>query len=256
MDRRSALALLASGVLGGCGGGGGGGAAPMATSTGTGTGGGPAAQEAAPSPGPAPASSPVPAAGPASVSGAAQSRNIAAWGDSMTALYVPSLQQAFPDRQVHNGGVVGETSMQIAARQTADAEHKSWISIFWYGHNNWSKDDVKADIQASVAALAPGNGAFIVMSMVNWANSGERGTQEYDNMMRVNRELAALYPDNYLDIHRHLVGLYDPASGQDVQDFQNDLPPSSLRFDAIHLNAAGCDAVAAKLQEVISVKGW
>lgn len=237
------LALLASGLLGGCGGGGGG--------AGTLAQGGP--QDAEPE-----VTAPPDGADPAATTAAAQalSPNIALWGDSMTGLYFPSMQQAFPDRQIYDGGIPGETSMQIAARQTADTEHKTWISVFWYGHNNWTKDPVKADVAASVAALAPGNGAFVVMSMVNWAGTGERGTQEYDNIMRVNSELAAAYPDNYLDIHRYLVGLYNPNSWQDVQDFQNDLPPSSLRFDEIHLNPGGCDAVAAKLKEFITAKGW
>ena len=238
MDRRSMLALLASGMLGGCGGGG----ASLAAQ------GGLQNTEPKPDAAPAPEAAPVPAQ--------AQSPNIALWGDSMTGLYFPSMQQAFPDRHIYGGGISGETSMQIAARQTADTEHKTWISVFWYGHNNWTKDPVKADIAASVAALAPGNRAFIVMSMVNWADSGERGTQEHATIMRVNGELAAAYPDNYLDIHRYLVGLYNPNSWQDVQDFQNDLPPSSLRFDKIHLNPAGCDAVAGKLKEFITAKGW
>lgn len=233
------LALLACGLLGGCGGGGG--AASVAAQGGL--------QEAEPD-------VMVPPAGPDPAAAQSLSPNIALWGDSMTGLYFPSMQQTFSDRQIYDGGVSGETSMQIAARQTADTEHKAWISVFWYGHNNWTKDPVKADIAASVAALAPGNGAFIVMSMVNWAGTGERGTQEYANIMRVNSELAAAYPDNYLDIHRYLVGLYNPNSWQDAQDFQNDLPPSSLRFDEIHLNPAGCDAVAEKIKAFITAKGW
>ena len=271
MDRRSVLSLLGIGMLGGCGGGGGGADATAGTMAALDEGlqseleagkkpkrvpePAPApAPDTAPAPAPAASPAPAPAAAPAPV--AALSRNIACWGDSMTDLYVPHLRTACPDRQVYNGGVIGQTSTQIAARQTADTEHKSWISVFWYGHNNWRKDPVPGDVAASVASLAPGNKAFIVMSMVNWAQDGERGTAEYDRIMQANAALAAAYPDNYLDIHRHLVNLYNPNSWQDVQDFNNDLPPSSLRFDRIHLNGAGCDAVAAKIREFVTARGW
>ncbi|MGZ5179070.1 MAG: SGNH/GDSL hydrolase family protein [Ramlibacter sp.] len=182
----------------------------------------------------------------------ALSTSIACWGDSITDLYARTLPQYFPGRQVYNGGVVGQTSTQIADRETADTTHKSWISIFWYGHNNGVKDDVKADIARSIAALDPGNKAFVVLSMIPWAGRD----QENADMMRVNAELAALYPDNYLDIHEYLVGLYNPNDPQDVQDHAADLTPSSLRFDAIHLNDAGCNAVCAKLKEFLAAKAW
>jgi lysophospholipase L1-like esterase len=245
MDRRTALSLLGLGLVSACGGGGGGGAAPSATGSVVSGGG-----TASPSDGSGPAPTPTP------VHLNALSPHVACWGDSITDLYWSSLQQVYPARQVYNGGVVGQTSMQIAARQTGDAAHKTWISVLWYGHNNYGKDQVKADIAASIAALAPGNEAFVILSMLNWAGSGNRGTQEYADTIRVNAELAAMYPDHYIDMRAHLVSLYDPGNAQDVQDHQNDLPPSSLRFDGIHLNDAGCNAVASKLKEFIDARGW
>ena len=187
---------------------------------------------------------------------AALSRNIACWGDSLTNLYWSNLQQVFPDRQVFNGGVPGETSTQTRARAVADTEHRDWISVYWYGHNNFTKEAVPGDIAASIAALAPNNKAFIVMSMLNWADDGERGTASYADIMRVNGELAAQYPDNFIDIHGYLVSLYQPDNPQDVQDHNNDLVPSSLRFDRIHLNGAGCDAVAARIKSFIAARQW
>lgn len=249
---------LGTGLLTGCGGGGGGAGTSLA---GAGVGAGADTAGASPD---LPQSVTVEPGSGAAGEGApppaqqlqALSPHIACWGDSITDLYAPTLQRAYPDRQVHNGGVIGETSMQITARLQADSSHRSWITILWYGHNNWDKDQVKADIAASIASLATGNEAFVVLSMLNWAGSGERGTQEYTETMRVNGELAAQYPEHYLDMHRYLVNLYDPNSWQDVQDFQNDLPPSSLRFDRIHLNEAGCRAVTAKLREFIESRGW
>lgn len=254
MDRREAISLLGMSLLGGCGGGAGvGGAA---------AGGGNALPVAevlpAESPPGAPATPPESPAGTAASPSpvtAPLSKDIAAWGDSLTDLYVRHLAQIYPDRQVFNAGVVGQTSQQIAARLRADTGHRSWVSVLWYGHNNFRKDEVKADIAASIATLAP-NQCYVILSMLNWAPTGARGTQEYADVVRVNGELAALYPQNFLDIRQHLVGLFNPGSPQDVQDHQNDLPPSSLRFDGIHLNDAGCRAVARKLQEFLASRGW
>jgi hypothetical protein len=171
----------------------------------------------------------------------------------------PNLQLLYDDRIVYNGGVVGETSEQIAARELADQSGRdAWINVFWYGQNN--EDDpgrIKADIAASVAKLAPGNDRFIVLSVVNQATPEEsRGSQGYATIMQLNSELAALYPHNYIDIRSYLVNQADPARAQDLIDLRNDVVPSWLRFDIIHLNNDGSVLVAQKLKEFIDSKGW
>lgn len=260
MRRRSALGFLATGMLGGCGGGGGGpttadsaaqGSAVTPTAAPTTNPAGPSGSTASPTG--TPAASPAPAS-PTSPTPAvkALTTSIACWGDSITDLYARVLPSFDPKRQIFNGGVVGQTSTQIADRATTDSSHKTWVSIFWYGHNNGDKSVVKADLARSIAALAPGNKAFVVLSMLPWAGR----TQENSDMMAVNSELAALYPDNYLDVHEYLVSLYNPHDAQDVEDHANDLTPSSLRFDDIHLNDAGCNAVCTKLVEYLATKGW
>jgi lysophospholipase L1-like esterase len=263
MDRRSAVGFLGSWLLAGCGGGGGSSNDASAAPLPSGRTDGITPVETAPTnvaavgapaaPGNLPAGSKPP------VSAVAKplSSNIAVWGDSITDIYYPTLRALYPNRNVFNGGVSGQTSMQIAARMTADSAHKTWVTVFWYGHNNWTKDEVKSDIAASVSSLAPGNSAYVVLSMLNWADGTEsRGQSRYDMIMRVNQELAATYANNFLDIRSHLVSLYNRNNSQDVKDFQNDLPPTSLRFDTIHPNEAGCDAIAKKLQEYFSSRGW
>ena len=177
----------------------------------------------------------------------------------MTAPFAPNLQLLYPGRVVFNGGVAGQTSTEIATRELADAgAHSTWINIFWYGQNN--EDDperIKADVAASVASLAPGNTHFIVMSVVNKANADEmKGTAAYGTILRLNSELAAIYPQNYLDIRSFLVSQISPGNAQDLEDFQNDVPPTSLRFDEIHLNNDGSVVVAKRVQQYIDAKGW
>jgi hypothetical protein len=239
MDRRAAAAWVASTLLWGCGGGGDG------VSAGSDT--------AAPQPAPAPAAPPAP------VAAAPTTPNIAAWGDSLTPPFAVNLQILYPNRTIFDGGIGGQTSSQIAARETADtAGHNAWINTFWYGHNNDNEpDQIKADIAASVAALAAGNTRFIVLSLVNKAVPDEsKGGAGYARIIQLNKDLQAAYPDHYLDVRAYLIAHPDPSNAQDLVDVQNDVVPSSMRYDEIHLRNRGSELAAMLVQGFIDSKGW
>lgn len=187
MNRRQAATLLGTLMLAACGGGGGGGAAPAPTPTAADTG--------------------------ASASGSSALRvpttpNIALWGDSMVPPLSRALDLVLDDRQIHDGGVAGETSMQVLQRLLGDRDHKDWITIFWFGHNNIRVDaaaapaQVKADLAAAIASLAPGNNNFIVLALVNNAITAPAGSAEYQTVMQLNQDLAAAYPRNFFDIRQ------------------------------------------------------
>jgi hypothetical protein len=250
MDRRAAVLVTVSMVLDACGGGGGGGPASTVPD-------GSASLVPTPAPAPAPAPAPTPTPAPPSPA-IALSPNIAAWGDSLTPAFALNLQVLVPDRSVLNGGFLGFTSTQIAANQLADTEHTHWINVFWYGHNNQSDPvTIKADIAASIAHLSPGNRRFIVLGMLNEAKPEEiKGGALYPVILGLNADLAALYPDNYIDIRTWLVSHDDPSNPQDVIDFGNDVVPSSLRYDEIHLRNEGSVLVAQKVKAFIDAKGW
>ena len=234
MQRRWALGAIASVVLAACGGGGGG-------------------------------SDDGAAGAPASALAGAGS--IAAWGDSHTTGlpdrsdvpgYAAQLRQIAGSREVFGGGFAGLTSTQVADLQTRDDAHDDWVNVFWYGGNNQTDAEaIKADLARSIASLAPGNQRFLVLGVVNQAAPAERrGGADYEAIVRLNSDLAAQYGDRFFDIRGFLVGLADPANAADVVDRQDDVPPSSLRVDGIHLNEAGSTAVARKVLELITAKGW
>jgi lysophospholipase L1-like esterase len=185
--------------------------------------------------------------------------DIAAWGDSLTPPFAANLQLLVPTRIVFNGGRAGESSTDISMRQRTDLSGRNtWINIFWYGQNNpTAPAQIQADIAASVAALAPGNDRFIVLSVVNKARPEEmRGGAVYDLIIRLNNQLAATYPANYIDVRSLLVGHFNPSLPQDVADAANDVVPSSLRFDEIHLNNDASVIVARRVKEFLDAKGW
>ena len=179
--------------------------------------------------------------------------NVSCWGDSFTAQGYPAILDSLLNYYCYNGGVGGETSTQIKNRMIANSSKFGNISVFWVGRNDpfTSVGDInliKSNIAQMIDSLiAPKR--FIVMSVMN----GEYGASEYiggaryNLMIQLNNELAALYPNNYIDIRSYLVSQYNPAIPQDVIDFGHDIPPSSLRSDALHLNLTGYNKVATQV---------
>jgi lysophospholipase L1-like esterase len=182
--------------------------------------------------------------------------NIAAWGDSLTAgtnsnAPYPTQLSALTGNNVYNGGVGGETSTQIKARFDAAASKHSWSTIIWAGRNNYSDPTtVKSDIAAMVAAL--GHSRYIVISVLN-SNAEPSGSANYNTIMQLNADLAATYGSHFIDMRSYLVSLYNPGIPQDVTDHGNDVTPSSLRVDALHLNSSGYAYVAQKISQNIGL---
>jgi hypothetical protein len=241
INRRSAVAYVASLIVAGCGGGGGGGTDSAG-----------AAGTTSSDPGLSPVS--APSAAPTAFAG---SPGIALWGDSL----IPGISRAFtymwtPPREIFDGGIAGQTSTEVAARATADTDHRDWIQIYWMGQNNdTDPNQIKADIAASVAHLAPGNNHFIVLSVVNRADGTEdKGSANYNTIVQLNSDLAATYGDNFLDIRSFMVSQSDP-NGQ-ADEISSDVPSSNLRADVIHLTGSGDEVVGGKIIDFINARGW
>jgi lysophospholipase L1-like esterase len=94
-----------------------------------------------------------------------------------------------------------------------------------------------------------------VLSVLNGAYE-PTGTYGHEVIVQLNSDLAALYPANYLDIRSLLVMAYDPTQPQDVIDYSDDVPPQSLRWDVIHLNAAGYTLVAKQVEASLTASGY
>jgi len=198
-------------------------------------------------------------------------RNITAWGDSLTdgqpftraEAYPARLAALFPDRIVLNQGVGGETSSQILARLRADTSHRHDVTVLWMGRNNYADPArVESDVAAAVKSLRTDR--FIVLSILNGDFDGyeAKGAPGYETIMAINRLLAFKYPTHFLDIRGYLVSLYDPSDPEDVRNHQDDIPPSSLRahwnggIDFLHLSPEANSKVAKRIAQFITQKGW
>src|ERR1035437_2659914 len=191
---------------------------------------------------------------------------IAAWGDSLTAgaggagvTYPNALQTDLSGRSVYNGGVGGETSTQIETRMVADTTKAGYTVIIWAGRNNYSATTtVEADIATMVASLGS-NRHYLIMSVMNgsYGANEQIGGTGYNQIQSINTYLAATYPGHYIDIREYIIqyGLIDAGitpTSQDLTDITNDVPPTSLRYDSVHLNAAGYTIVARQVANFIT----
>ncbi|ELX1807762.1 SGNH/GDSL hydrolase family protein, partial [Escherichia coli] len=135
------------------------------------------------------------------------------------------------------------------------------IVVLWMGRNDVYAVDfssrVMTALQACVQHMKYLNKRFIVISITNRTGSTEiKGTTAYNNIIAVNQSIQNMYPENYIDIRALMVRSYNPSIPQDVIDFNNDCPPSSLMFDDTHFNAAGYAIIAQAIKKFIQDKGW
>lgn len=196
--------------------------------------------------------------------GSVQSFNYMAYGDSLTqgvggTSWVDQFS-ALVDRAMFNGGVGGETSLQIKERLLTDGARGFAVTVIWAGTNNFLfPAQVKSDIAEMVASL--GHSFFLVLGVLNQDTENERqGGAWYQTLVDLNDDLASAYGQWFVDIRRLLIdeGLtragIEPTA-QDLIDIGNDVPPSSLRSDTLHLNTAGYGVVAQIVRERLEALG-
>jgi lysophospholipase L1-like esterase len=190
---------------------------------------------------------------------------VATWGDSLTAGANVGFGHDFPHligaalgRAVFNGSFGGDTSTQIKRHILARAAGlDEGVTIIWAGRNDFEEPDtVKANIAEMVASL-PTDAHFFVLEILNGAYAGEElGGDKYNVLTKLNSDLAATYGDHFLPVRKHLISLFDPNRSEDVQNKAQDVVPTSLRSDRIHLNEMGYALVAGYIEEAIATRGW
>ena len=160
-----------------------------------------------------------------------------AWGDSQTLGGKDGSNINYPETlandlgvPVINEGEGGDTSTQIAARMLATPASfgPGNCNVFWAGSNNPTQvSQILADDASMVNALAT-PACYLVMGDVNFYTT-PIGTSTYNDVVATSADLAAAYPNNYLDIRELAVQDYNPSLPLDVADHANDVMPSSLR---------------------------
>jgi hypothetical protein len=177
------------------------------------------------------------AAGSSSFGASLTGITIWAWGDSQTLGGKDGSNINYPDTltnllgvPVINEGEGGDTSTQIAARMLATPASfgPGNCNVIWAGSNNPTQvSQILADDASMVNALAAPP-CYLVLGDVNFVST-PIGTTTYNDIVTTSADLAAAYPNNYLNIRELVVQDYNPSLPMDVADHAEDVMPSSLR---------------------------
>lgn len=131
-----------------------------------------------------------------------------------------------------------------------DAPDRAYPAIIWCGRNNFNDPTtVKADIAAMVASLPHTN--YLVLGLPN-ASDEPSGSGAWTLITQLNADLAATYGSKFWDVRAYLL-TQGNGSAQDNADIANDIPPSSLRTDSVHLNAAGYTLISPIIKSKIGI---
>ncbi|MGJ1367398.1 SGNH/GDSL hydrolase family protein [Sphingobacterium spiritivorum] len=164
------------------------------------------------------------------------------WGDSLTKGTGSTGKSNYPDifsrlteSRVYNGGVPGETSTEVKSRFLSHPELWGLPTVLWVGKNNHTEPEVvKADIADMLSKVNHDN--YLVLGLI-------KATTPDSDTDALNLDLRAIYGDRFVDIQSFLIANYDKEIPQDVDDFNNNITPWSLRSDWLHLNNKGYELV-------------
>ncbi len=184
---------------------------------------------------------------------------LVAWGDSLTegaggggTTYLSILSGLTSIKATFNEGIRKQNSTEIRDRMVKDTLLHRYPTIIWAGRNNF-KDSVtvKKDIAQMVNSL--GHQHYVVLGIINSNYYNEhKGYPNYNRIVSLNKQLAAIYGTHFIDIRTYLVSKYDPADSVDVKDHEADITPTSLRADSLHMNSEGYYFVAKKIYSNIN----
>lgn len=167
-----------------------------------------------------------------------EAQNIVVWGDSLSDnTFGNQLARLLPGRSVSMQGVPGETGQQIAERMLADTRFERRLKIIWDRHHTAQDPAVYLRDLAPIIEKAKATGDFIVVSDIRQLLPSDNIPDPATDAAitaSINRELARLYPSNFIDV---TTMLEDPAT---------------RGADGLHLTTTGNSQVAEALARSIA----
>lgn len=203
------------------------------------------------------------------------------WGDSMTQVWPRYLQTLLrlPVRAMGSGNDnVQETQTQFNSwyEAASNAERASTGHLCWCGHVNTNRKtntpETVVPALLEMAARVPA-GLFMPIGLTNGPDAPV-GSEHYELVVRdtppltesaVNQKMATAFGSAYAEVRRFLVTNGLTVAGitptaEDLQNIEDDIPPRSLRTDGdgnpAHLNDAGRQVTAFRLNQLIRADGW
>ena len=146
---------------------------------------------------------------------------------------------------------------------TAYDAHIDKLTLIEVGRNSIVYGDqtkITPMVQAIANRLSPTLKRYLVLAVPTRTTEGT-GTTNYNKVAAVNAELAAAFPDRYVDWRRYVIdnGLTlngITATTDDTAAIAADTIPPSLSFDGLHPNQFGYRAMATPVLTALAARGW
>jgi hypothetical protein len=159
-------------------------------------------------------------------------------GQWYTYTFTPDVGQALP------GAVPAGSALVIDPEARQDSTLLCWVGRNDVGGAAGWQVTLKANIAAIFAAYKPLVRHIGLLSITN--STGEpSGSANYNDIVALNAELAALYPDSFVDVRT----AYNAGTATDI-------PAAANTSDGIHYTAAGKAVIAGAVATFITTKGW
>lgn len=146
-----------------------------------------------------------------------------------------------------DGQTLGAMPTTVWLRIDPEGRDKALL-LLWIGRNNVGTVGWEAEVKTRIAACArqhkPASKRFVVIGVTN-STSEPSGSANHTAIVALNAELAALYPDNFLDIRP----FYNAGEATDI-------PAAANTSDGVHYNSTGKAVIAAAVTGFIQGKGW
>ena len=153
------------------------------------------------------------------------------------------------------GTAIDTTGGVVFAPNVGDEDQRHMC--IWVGRNNTTNTQtVLDDVAGIVATIKNKARRFVVLAVINGGAEYTGTTKHTEIVVNINTALQAAYPNNFVDVRQPLVDGYDVNIQTDVDDFNGDTVPGSLRTDGVHLTTPGYQIVADTVFNFMKNKGW
>ncbi|MCE6988547.1 SGNH/GDSL hydrolase family protein [Dyadobacter sp. CY323] len=137
------------------------------------------------------------------------------------------------------------------------ARLKSATQILWYGRNNigrvTAEDDIISALDSSIAYISE-PARYLVLGVL-LAVPENKGTENYDQVTRINNKLASKYGDSFVPMtpptEEEMAAINYTPTSQDLKDLEKGNFPTGMRpddqTDKIHINDKGYQIIANRV---------
>ena len=164
------------------------------------------------------------------------------------------------------------TAVPVQGKQllVRDDLYPNHTAILWMGRNDvtyaakGAENDVIEHVLSSILSmvehLRPAQKQFLVLSVVNQSNE-RPGSARYEQIVKINEGLAALFPGRYMDIRSWMVNqaIYDAGltpTATDQEAMAADAPPPQIMDGGSHYIKAVAPLLAARFADFLTRKGF